>query len=71
MMMTNGLGATVGSFCAQAVVNHFVFNPAKTDPSFNVMSGWSIAWYVFAAFALVVSILFALLFKYKHTRTEN
>lgn len=71
MMMTNGLGATVGSFCAQAVVNHFVFNPAKTDPSFNVMSGWSIAWYVFAAFALVVGILFALLFKYKHTRTEN
>ena len=71
MMMTNGLGATVGSFCAQAVVNHFVFNPAKTDPSFNVMSGWSIAWYVFAAFALVVGILFALLFKYKHVRTEN
>lgn len=71
MMMTNGLGATVGSFCAQAVVKHFVFNPAKTDPSFNVMSGWSIAWYVFAAFALVVGILFALLFKYKHTRTEN
>lgn len=66
MMMTNGLGATIGSFCAQAVVNHFVFNPAAADPSFNVMGGWSSAWYVFAAFALVVGILFAILFKYKH-----
>ena len=66
MMMTNGLGATIGSLCAQAVVNHFVFNPAAADPNFNVMAGWSTAWYVFAAFALVVGILFAILFKYKH-----
>ena len=66
MMMTNGFGATIGSFCAQAVVNHFVFNPSTADPNFNVMGGWSTAWYVFAAFALVVGILFAILFKYKH-----
>ena len=66
MMMTNGLGATIGSLCAQAVVNRFVFHPAATDPSFNVMGGWSTAWYIFAAFALVVGILFAFLFKYKH-----
>ena len=66
MMMTNGLGATIGSLCAQAVVNHFVFNPAAADPNFDVMAGWSTAWYVFAAFALVVGILFSILFKYKH-----
>ena len=66
MMMTNGFGATIGSLCAQAVVNHFVFNPSA-DPSFNIMAGWSTAWYVFAAFAFVVGILFAILFKYKHT----
>ena len=66
MMMTNGLGATIGSFCAQAVVNHFVFSP-NADPNFNIMTGWSTAWYVFAAFAFVVGILFAILFKYKHT----
>ena len=70
MMMTNGLGATVGSFCAQAVVNHFVFNPAA-DPSFNIMSGWTTAWYIFAAFALVVGILFAILFKYKHNPEQQ
>ena len=66
MMMTNGFGATIGSLCAQAVVNHFVFNPTAADPNFNMMGGWSTAWYVFATFALVVGILFAILFKYKH-----
>ena len=70
MMMTNGLGATVGSLCAQAVVNRLVFNPAAADPSFDIMAGWSTAWYVFAAFALVVGILFAILFKYKHNPEE-
>jgi len=68
MMMTNGLGATIGSFCAQAVVNHFTLG--KTN--FNeLMAGWSSAWYVFAAFALVVGILFAILFKYKHQPEQN
>ena len=67
MMMTNGLGATIGSLCAQAIVNRFVFNPAAADPNFDIMGGWTTAWYIFAAFALVVGILFAFLFKYKHT----
>ncbi|MCR5645748.1 MAG: MFS transporter [Bacteroidales bacterium] len=66
MMMTNGFGATIGSYCAQAVVNRLVLNPAIADPTFNIMNGWTHAWYVFAAFALVVGILFAILFKYKH-----
>ena len=55
MLMTNGIGATIGTLSAQAVVNHFVYNSA--DPS------WSSAWYVFAAYALVVGILFTILFK--------
>ncbi len=63
MMMTNGLGATIGSFCAQAIVNHFTLGKADFN---ELMTGWSNAWYVFAAFALVVGILFAILFKYKH-----
>ena len=71
MMMTNGLGATIGSLCAQAVVNRLVYEPSAADPSFNLMGGWSSAWYVFAAFALVVGILFAVLFKYKHTPEQN
>ena len=62
MMMTNGLGATIGSLCAQAVVNHYTAGKAGAE----LMSGWSSAWYVFALFALVLAFLFAAIFKYKH-----
>lgn len=63
MIMTNGIGATIGTLGAQAVVNHFVYNvPAEAQ-----MAGWSTSWYIFAAYALVVAVLFALIFKYKHT----
>ena len=55
MLMTNGIGATVGTLSAQAVVNHFVYNAAEPN--------WSAAWYVFAAYACVVAILFMILFK--------
>jgi nucleoside transporter len=55
MLMTNGLGATIGTLAAGEVVNHFVYNAA--DPS------WSAAWYVFAGYAFVVGILFMILFK--------
>jgi len=55
MLMTNGIGATIGTLSAQAVVNHFVYNAAQPD--------WSAAWYVFAGYALVVAILFMILFK--------
>ena len=55
MLMTNGIGATIGTLSAQAVVNHFVYNAAEPN--------WSAAWYVFAAYALVVAILFMILFK--------
>lgn len=64
MMMTNGLGATVGSFCAQEIVNRCAYIYDATDPL--RMNGWSNAWYFFSGFALVVAIAFVFLFKYKH-----
>lgn len=64
IIMTNGLGATIGTLSAQAVVNHFV-NFHSTAPQ---VEGWAQAWFVFAAYALVVAILFAIVFKYKHVR---
>lgn len=70
MMMTNGLGATIGSFCAGAVVNHFVYNPATANPAFDIMQGWSTAWYIFGAFAFVVAIVFAFTFKYKNEMND-
>ena len=63
MMMTNGLGSTLGSLCAGAVVNHFTLGRTEFD---DLMAGWSASWYVFAAFALVLAIVFAFVFKYKH-----
>ena len=66
MMMTNGLGATVGSFAAQEIVNRYVYVYDAADPM--RMSGWSEAWYIFSAFALVVAIAFIFLFKYKHVK---
>ncbi len=55
MLMTNGIGATIGTLSAQAVVNHFVYNAAEPN--------WSAAWYTFAVYALVVAFLFMILFK--------
>ena len=63
MMMTNGFGATVGMLTAQMVVNHYVFNlPEGSD----TLPGWKTCWFIFAGYALVVAILFAILFRYKH-----
>lgn len=67
MMMTNGLGATVGAFIAGKVVVHFT-QPQAHLPFEPLMEGWRNSWFVFAAFALIVGILFAIFFKYKHTR---
>ena len=63
MIMTNGVGATIGTLGAQAVVNHFVYS--QSEPAAQV-AGWSTSWLVFAGYALVVTLLFALVFKYKH-----
>lgn len=55
MMMTNGIGATIGSLAAQAVVT------SHTDVSGAV--DWQPCWYTFAAYALVVGVLFAFIFR--------
>ena len=55
MLMTNGLGASFGMLAAGEVVDACVYNAAT--PS------WSTAWYIFAAYALVVGVLFMFLFK--------
>jgi nucleoside transporter len=60
MLMTNGLGASIGVIAAQEVVNHFTANQAN-------FAGWSTAWYIFAAYALVIAVLFAVLFREKKT----
>lgn len=64
MMMTNGFGAAVGTLGAQAIVNHFVNNPAAAGATpVEVWTGWQNCWYIFAGYALVVAILFWIFFK--------
>ena len=58
MLMTNGLGASIGVIAAQEVVNHFTANQTN-------FAGWTTAWYIFAGYALVIAILFALIFREK------
>lgn len=55
MLMTNGIGATVGTLAAGAIMNHYVYNAATPD--------WSTPWYIFAGYALVVAVLFLIIFK--------
>ena len=66
MMMTNGIGATVGTLAAGEVVNSFCsweeFTVNGSKQSFLV-GDWQTCWFTFAAFALVVGVTFALVFK--------
>jgi MFS transporter, NHS family, xanthosine permease len=63
MLMTNGLGAMMGGWAAGKVVDHFTTN------SMGACAGvrdWQSIWFTFAGYALVLAILFPLVFKYKH-----
>ncbi len=57
MLMTNGIGATIGTLAAGEVVNHFCI---WTDG--YLQGDWRTCWFIFASFALVVGISFALIF---------
>jgi len=67
MMMTNGFGASIGMLLAGEVVNHFTYGKV-VNGEFYTLGDWSTCWYIFAGYALVVAILFAILFQYKHKR---
>lgn len=67
MLMTNGIGASVGTFIAgTAVVNKLVYLPGLTPQ--QELEGWHNSWLIFAAYSLVVVILFTLIFKEKKSR---
>ena len=62
MLMTNGIGATIGTLSAQSIVNKFTHSESFDGVSY-LMGDWDITWYIFAGYALVVAILFIFLFK--------
>ena len=55
MMMSNGVGATLGMMGAGKVMDRYVFLTDAPD--------WSSAWFVFAAYMVTVTLLFMILFK--------
>ena len=57
MMMTNGVGATVGTLAAGEIVNHYCY----WENGF-LQGEWTTCWFIFAAFALAVGVSFALVF---------
>jgi len=64
MLMTNGIGAVLGN-----IIAGFVIAKWFEDPVTHVKD-WSSIWLIFAAYSLVVAVLFAIFFKYKHNPDE-
>ncbi len=66
MLMTNGLGATIGTLIAGEVVNHYCHWTADG----YLVGDWQSCWFIFAGYALVVFILFAFAFKGKSKQAQ-
>lgn len=65
-MMTNGLGAIIGGYASGAVVDAF----SVYSDGMLISREWPDIWFIFAGYALVIGILFALVFRYKHQPEE-
>ena len=57
MLMTNGIGAFLGNYISGQVIDHYTVNGVKD---------WHSIWFAFAGYALVLGIIFPLVFRYKH-----
>lgn len=64
MLMTNGIGATIGTLGAQEIINHYT-EVKQIGDNFFTVGNWPACWFIFAGYALVVAVMFALLFKHK------
>lgn len=63
VMMTNGFGAFLGTIVSSWAINKFfILSNGSTD--------WRGAWMAFAVYALIITLLFTLLFKHKHNPAE-
>jgi len=60
MLMTNGIGAVLGNLIAGQVIKHWF------EDSASLVKDWPGIWISFAAYSLVVAILFTVLFRHKH-----
>ena len=58
MMMTNGFGAIIGALVSGFIIDNFFIDNGSKD--------WAGIWLTFSVYALIVAVLFAILFKHKH-----
>ena len=58
MLMTNGLGATIGTLAAGEIVNHFC-----TWENGFLVGDWQTCWFIFSTYALIVAVAFAIIFQ--------
>ncbi len=64
MLMTNGLGATIGTLLAGEVVNHYCqWSAPDASGQSYLLGDWQSCWFIFAGYAFVVLLLFAFAFK--------
>lgn len=68
MMMTNGFGAFLGSSISGIIIDKFFKIP--NAPEGAIQFDWTGIWITFAAYSLVVAVLFAFLFRHKHNPAE-
>ncbi|MDA1475452.1 nucleoside permease [Bacillus changyiensis] len=61
MTMVNGIGAYVGAIMSGKVVDYFTVDGVKD---------WQSIWLVFGAYTLILAVVFAVSFKYKHDHNE-
>ncbi len=62
MMMTNGFGAVSGSIVSGFIIAKYFTHDGIKD--------WHSIWLTFAAYSLVVAVLFAVFFKHKHDSSK-
>ena len=67
MMMTNGFGASLGMIVAGWVMNMYTVNVDGLMIDKSGTGGWAEAWTIFAIYAFVIAVMFAVLFRYKHS----
>ncbi|MNH38070.1 Xanthosine permease [compost metagenome] len=62
MTMVNGVGAYVGAIASGEVVDYFTVDGIKD---------WQSIWLIFALYTLILTIVFAVAFKYKHRPEDH
>ena len=67
LMMTKGVGASVGMITAGAVVNRFCSWEMTAEGHRYFMGDWSTVWWIFTGYCLLVAVAFMLLFRQPKT----